>query len=344
MPSHVIHGALVQMYYDLDGAPWCFATWKALTGVHNGLFPDDDNQLPIRWSRQTAKEISSFFDQFRACNTEEEKISFSSVKKSGTNVPGRTIWRDWVAKIWKDRGIHEKITEVLSAENLHPYALMDGNDSSAPWPPANMWVPLAIDPVALALFGEECYSDGVERLRVCLRSSTGALITRTWLVLYSGLKRSRKRIEALELAAIRAFEGSSSYSLLFLLNLSECLPDLDRDKLTMAKLRVVVNKVVKWKQVVEALRTMEGEEKIEEMESELGRLMVGLDERVKPTSRKKSSTLPPPECPSPLIILKNRFVGLLHQCCSRWLHKKTSPISSICIANASTLWPAIHPN
>jgi TATA-binding protein-associated factor len=78
------------MYYDLDDAPWCFATWKALTGVHHGLFPKDNNQLPISWSHQTANKISSFFDQFCACNTEEEKISFSSVKKNGSNVPGAT--------------------------------------------------------------------------------------------------------------------------------------------------------------------------------------------------------------------------------------------------------------
>ena len=65
--------------------------------------------------------------------------------------------------------------------------------------------------------------------------------------------------------------------------------------MTKAKLRAVVDKVVKWKQVVEALHTLEGAKKIEEMESELGRLMVGLDAKVKPTSSKKSSTLPPSE-------------------------------------------------
>jgi len=291
MPSHLIHGALVQMHYDLDGAPWNFVTWKVLTDVHHGLFPEDDNLLPDGWSRQTADEISSFFDQFRTCMTEEEKINFSSVKKKGQNIPGRKAWRDWVNKIWKNRRIHNKITEVLSSENLHPYTLAVQSGSSDTWPSANMWVPLAIDPVALALFGEECYSDGVERVRASLRNSTGALITRTWLVLYNGLNRTKKRIDVLESAAIQAFEGLS-YSLLNLLSLSECLLDLDRDGLTKAKLRVVVDKVVKWKQVVETLHTVEGEKKIEDMESELGRLMVGLDSKVKPTSNKKSSTLP----------------------------------------------------
>jgi hypothetical protein len=214
MPTHLIHGTLVQMYYDLDGAPWHFVTWKALTGVHNGLFPEDDSQLPDGWDRQTATAISSFFDQFRACMTEDEKINFSSVKKKGQNVPGRTAWRNWVTKIWKDAKIHEIITKVLSAENLHPHALAAQSDSPETWPSAAMWVPLAIDAVALALFGEECYADGVERVRSCLRNTTGTLITRTWLVLYNDLKRYKKKVESLEAVAIQSFEGLSSNLLL----------------------------------------------------------------------------------------------------------------------------------
>ena len=209
MPSHTIHGALIQMHYDLDGAPWNFATWKALTGVHYGLFPKDDDKLPCNWSRQTAKEVASFFDQFHNLMTEDEKIKFSSVKKTGPHIPGRKEWRDWVTKVWKDRKIHDIITEVLSAENLHPYALAAQSDSPNDWPPANMWVPLAVDPVALALFGEECYSGGMERVRGCLRNTTGALITRTWLVLHTGLDRAKKRIRILEFEAMDAFKGSS---------------------------------------------------------------------------------------------------------------------------------------
>jgi hypothetical protein len=289
MPSHLNHGTLIQMYYDSDGAPWNFDRWKTLTNVHHGLFPVDDNKLPDGWSRQNADEIASFFDQFRNCMSEDEKIKFASVKRKGQNVPGRTAWRDWVVKIWKDGKIHEKINDALYAENIHPYTLI-AQYGTSDWPSATMWVPLAIDPVALALFGEECYSDGMERVRVSLRNTTGALITRTWLVLYNGFKRSKKSIDTLESAAIQAFEGSS-YSLLYLLSLTDGLLDLDRDKLTKAKIKTVVDKVVKWKQVVEALHTPDGDRRIEEMESELGRLMVGLDQKVKPTTRKTSSTL-----------------------------------------------------
>jgi hypothetical protein len=47
---------------------------------------------------------------------------------------------------------------------------------------------------------------------------------------------------------------------------------------------------MKWKQAAETLHTIDVEEKIEEMESELGRLMVGLVEKVARTSSKKTST------------------------------------------------------
>lgn len=47
---------------------------------------------------------------------------------------------------------------------------------------------------------------------------------------------------------------------------------------------------MKWKQVAEVLQMADKEEMIKEMESELERLMVGLDKKVKPTSGKASST------------------------------------------------------
>jgi hypothetical protein len=73
--------------------------------------------------------------------------------------------------------------------------------------------------------------------------------------------------------------------------LADCPADLDRDRLTKVKIRDVIHKVIKWKQLSETLNRVDVEAKIEEVESELGRLMVGLDDRVKPTSNKISSKL-----------------------------------------------------
>jgi hypothetical protein len=137
-------------------------------------------------------------------------------------VPGRKAWRDWVADVWKKSKIHEKIIEVLSSENLHPYTLSQC-DSPGTWPDAAQWVPLAIDPVGGALFGEECYSD-MERVRSPLRHTLKALITRTWILLYNSLNRSKKNIATLESDAIKAFQGLYPFNLFdFILNVRQTL-------------------------------------------------------------------------------------------------------------------------
>ena len=124
MPTHTNHSALTQMYLVTDGAPWAFDTWKEITGVFHGLFPPNDKHLPRGWNRQTANDISSYFDQYRAKVTEDQKIKFSSMKKDSQMVPGRKAWRDFVVKIWKDAKIHETIHKVLSDHNLHPYTIL----------------------------------------------------------------------------------------------------------------------------------------------------------------------------------------------------------------------------
>lgn len=211
MPTHTIHSALTQMYImpDCPGAPWNFSVWRELTGVRHGLFPADDDKLPKGWTRQTANEISSYFDQFRACMSEDEKIKFSSMTQEGVQmVPGRKAWRDWVTKLWKKAKMHEKIIEVLSAQNYHPYSLMNEEESPPSWPEAGIYVPLLIDPVGLALFGDECFSEsGREMVRVRLRNPVKAIITRSWLTLYTNLNRLKKSIILLEVEAIQAFEG-----------------------------------------------------------------------------------------------------------------------------------------
>jgi hypothetical protein len=202
MPSHTIHSALTKMHGEADGTPWNCTQWKLLTGVYHGLFPTDDKHLPEGWTCRMADEIASYFDQFNNKMTDEEKIKFASSK---SEIPGRKSWCDWVNKLWKEHHIHDKIIDVLSSENLHPYTLSSQNDSPDIWPDANQFVPLAVDPVGLALFGEDCLAG--DRVRMNLRDTTKALITRTWLLLYTNRTRSQKRVVALEAETIKAFQG-----------------------------------------------------------------------------------------------------------------------------------------
>jgi TATA-binding protein-associated factor len=195
------------MYID-SHAPWDFPRWKSLTGIQNGLFPEDDSLLPKTWSREDANSVRSYFDQYSKKKKEDDKIKFASARAGGHQVPGRDFWRKWVTDSWKDWKIHSKIIEVLSIENLHPLtlALNSKTRSLESWPPANQYVPMAVDPVGAALFGPEC-QDIFGRVQADLRQTTQALIQRTWTNLYNQVQRTKVRLAGLEEDATNAFNG-----------------------------------------------------------------------------------------------------------------------------------------
>lgn len=99
MPSHTIQSALVKLY-NADGAPWCWKTWKDITGVHDGIFPSDKALLPKGLAPKDVIDIQSYFNQYEAQPTEDAKIKFSAANK-GNPMPGRNQWRDWVTAGWK---------------------------------------------------------------------------------------------------------------------------------------------------------------------------------------------------------------------------------------------------
>jgi hypothetical protein len=80
------------------------------------------------------------------------------------------------------------------------------------------------------------------------------------------------------------------FYIIFPYDLSKCSTlDLDREKPTKTKIKAVIVKVMRWKGLAEILQTTGVERKIEEMEAELERLMVGLGADVKPAASTKSS-------------------------------------------------------
>lgn len=214
MPSHTIHSALAQMYFAKEHAraPWDYPVWQELTGVRHGLFPADDDKLPAGWTRQTATDIASYFDQFRAIELEEEKIKFSSMKDKSQMVPGRKAWKEWVTKLWKKAKMHDKIIKVFAEQEMHPYQLMQA-DSSAAWPDALVFIPLMIESVGLAIFGEEAFSLRPVIVHVDLRNPVRAVMTRSWITLNTSLGRMKKKIAVLEDEANKAFEGKTAIPL-----------------------------------------------------------------------------------------------------------------------------------
>jgi hypothetical protein len=210
MPSHTIPSALIKLFHT-DGAPWNWPSWQEITGIHHGLFPTDDRRLPKGISRQDVKDLQSYFDQYRAQQSEDDKIKFASQNK-GTIIPGRGKWREWVTACWRTWKINARITDILTTEGLHPISIMLNSNDVDTWPSADLYLPLAVDAVSQSLFGHEAL-EASGRLPMQYRHVTQHLIQRTWINLHKQNKRNKTRLVALEEAATKAFNGKSSYSL-----------------------------------------------------------------------------------------------------------------------------------
>ncbi|KAF8956795.1 hypothetical protein BDZ97DRAFT_1763474 [Flammula alnicola] len=262
MPTHTIASAIIELH--TLGIPWDYPVWQAATGVKHGLFPEDPKLLPKGWTPEDASNIASYFDQYRAKPTEDEKIAFVSQRR-GTALPGREKWRDWINAIWRSAGIHDKIIAVIAANNCHP---LEQTEDASSWPMGAIWLPVCLDAIAVELFGDECL-DAMGCLPERFRAPTQALAQRTWSYLTERLDRSKKRFAIYEQEALEAFN------------------DLDDSTLTGAKITAVIRAVAKCSNAAELLNTPENIEKMEKMELELERLMEGLGAQV---SKKKKQT------------------------------------------------------
>lgn len=215
MPSHTVASALVQMFYSAKGAPWTYEKFKAITGVSHGLFPEDDNELPHGWSREMTDHVHSYFQQYKQKPNEHAKILFSAARKNGHEIPGRDIYRRFITELWCTCNMHDRIIKVLSAEGLHPIMLAmneeegwihDKNEAGSGLPAADTYLPLAVDPVVKALFGDEAL-DRSGRAPLKIRPTTQALIQRTWTNIRTQVRRNLGKVEVVEEAARAAFKG-----------------------------------------------------------------------------------------------------------------------------------------
>lgn len=279
MPSHTISSAVIKLF--LLGVPWQYPTWQQTTSITHGLFPVNDAELPKGWSRVDCDNIRSYFNQYAQQPTEDDKIAFAS-RRNGSALPGRNKWKEWVTSRWKTWRIHDKITAILAANNIHPLSLAMKHNigDGRGWPASTTYIPNVLDAIGLELFGEEALDeDGI--LPYELRLPVQALVQRTWSNLTRRIDRSRARFAALGEEATEAFTSMfTSFSLRGIVFLFASL-DLDRDKLTKAKLTAVIRAVARWKDIAQILNSPDNLQKIEEMEDELGRLMSGLGATVK---------------------------------------------------------------
>lgn len=186
-----------------------FPQWQALTGITGGLFGEDNSPLPKGWDQTTVDFVRSYFDQYHKRKGQDQKIQFAAARKGASEVPGRDLWRKFVADLWKDHQIHAKITTVLTEEGIHPLQRVLASRAGGidTFPNSSDYLGEAVDPVGKALFGYDCLDTGGVRVDMVFRGPLRCLIYRTWLNIKAQVKRNRTRVVLLEQAATKAFES-----------------------------------------------------------------------------------------------------------------------------------------
>lgn len=210
MPSHTAASALISLFFA-NGAPWNWPSWQEITGVSNGLFPDDDRLLPGAWTRQDAHDIQSYFRQYQSLENEQSRIKFTANTKGSASIPGRKKWTDFISKIWEKAPIHNLIVEGLRKHGVHPITLVARGDSFDMWPKADTYIPLALDTIGMLLFGQEAFGDN-EILPYTTRKYLTVLVQRSWNRIREQIHRDKGNLVKLEQTTTKAFEGMSFIS------------------------------------------------------------------------------------------------------------------------------------
>jgi hypothetical protein len=208
MPSDTAAFGLA-MLWQYDQAPWRWETWKNHTRIFHGLCPEDDNHLPSGLSRQEAKDIVSFLDDFSNCPDDVKRRKFW--KTSTDDHPGRILFSSLVGKNWRKWGIHDLVCTALRGVDAHPYDVLQGNSitslENAEWPSSNTYLPLATERVAFSLFGHEPYSHKSTLLPDIYRRPVSVIMQRSWNTLRAKVKTLSKNRNAVKEEAQKALEG-----------------------------------------------------------------------------------------------------------------------------------------
>ena len=205
MPSHGLASAFTQLWVNANGAPWNYPTWLELTKLPPGLFSDDDSKLPPGWTKQNVVDVLHFFDEYSKIDNEIERLQFAQ-KVKGRLPPGQPLWRAFLQRGWtKEWKLHSVIVEGLRANNVHPL-LLQLSDNADKWPQADTYLPLALDSIGLTLFGPEAF-EGQELLPMKVRIPLKMIVQHSWDNLRRQAILGRKKLEALEDAALSAAGG-----------------------------------------------------------------------------------------------------------------------------------------
>jgi len=215
MPSHTLASTLVKLH-ELGGAPWQWPTWQDITGIHHGLFPEDDCDLPPGWTRKNAIDVKSYFVAYRQQKTEEQKIAFAVNVKHASKYPGREYWNSWVNRHRNSWGIHTFVVEALREHDVHPLTILaEERPSGNTWPDALCYIPVAIDTLAANIFGSNAFPDGSARTGLELRKCLMMITQTSWNTIRAQVTAKRNRRDEIEAVAKAAFKGKPMFTLSF---------------------------------------------------------------------------------------------------------------------------------
>ena len=295
MPSQTAAAALIELYYAVEGAPWCWQTWKELSGVHCGLFPVRDDELPSGWSREDANDIRSWFIHCHSASTDQQN--------GAASMPGRAKWSTFVNNRWENWRIHIAVVKALRDCSVHPIQLIVNEGTmQGEWPKADSYASNAFESIGLAIFGTDCLGQG-ELCPANVRRCIGAFTQRSWARIRSLIQKDMKRKDLLEAEALAAFKRAYSYfitkSFFACSSLaSRSVSEIDEGMVTRAKIIAAMRLVSRWKDISELYSMTEDLEKASHMVAEVERLLdevaVAVHGHTKPEPEKSAGCEPKP--------------------------------------------------
>lgn len=202
MPSQKASIALIDLYFAANGAPWNWLTWQEITGIHHGLFPKSDNQLPPGWTRQKANDIHSWFVY---CH----RTDLRNPENGAASMPGEKSWDGFIHRNWESWKLHPMIVTALRECGVHPFQIIMNESSrsieNVEWPRADLYAPNAFEAVGVAIFGSDGLGKG-DLFPLNIRRCIGVMIQRTWARIRGQFTRDVGRIDFLEGDALAAFD------------------------------------------------------------------------------------------------------------------------------------------
>ena len=156
MPSHIAAEVLIQLH-AFGGLPWVYPVWQELTGMQHGLFPHDDQDLPKGWTRNDARDIQSFFHQYNQIPPKETTAHQQFASGKNDIIPGRKKWAQFVQNRWKSWGIEIHPLTIINSNGIPIH--IDGVFNNAAWPHSDLYIPAAIDTIAMSIFGPGAFGD-----------------------------------------------------------------------------------------------------------------------------------------------------------------------------------------